>query len=99
MRSALAITLSSGWGLAPSKKQKSRRLQRGEYNMLSRALRSLSLAVALCVTGAAAARPQTNALPPVSAAGGKIHIRAVGPIAITVEDMDRSVDFYTHVLT
>ncbi|PYU46273.1 MAG: glyoxalase [Acidobacteria bacterium] len=67
--------------------------------MLSRALRSLSLAVALCVTGAAAARPQTNALPPVSAAGGKIHIRAVGPIAITVEDMDRSVDFYTHVLT
>src|SRR5438552_15013742 len=67
--------------------------------MLSRALRSLSLAVALCVTGAAAARPQTNIAPSTSSAAEKIHIRAVGPIAITVEDLDRSVDFYTRVLT
>jgi len=57
------------------------------------------LAIALCVTGVAAARSQTNALPPVSTAGEKIHIRAIGPIAITVEDMDRSVDFYTRILT
>jgi catechol 2,3-dioxygenase-like lactoylglutathione lyase family enzyme len=67
--------------------------------MLSRALRSLLLAIALCVTGAPAARPQANALPPVSTAGEKIHIRAIGPIAITVEDMDRSIDFYARILT
>ena len=67
--------------------------------MLSRALRSLLFAVALCVTGAPAARPQTNALPPVSTAGEKIHIRAIGPIAITVEDMDRAIDFYARILT
>src|SRR5437016_5929342 len=58
--------------------------------MLSRVLRSLLVAVAFCVTGGPAARPQTNALPPVSTAGEKIHIRAIGPIAITVDDMDRA---------
>ena len=67
--------------------------------MLLRALRSLAFAVVLCISGAAGPRQQVNALPQVSAAGEKIHIRAIGPIAITVEDMDRSVDFYTHVLT
>jgi catechol 2,3-dioxygenase-like lactoylglutathione lyase family enzyme len=67
--------------------------------MLFRAVRSLAFAVTLCVTGVAAAHPQNNALPPLPAAGEKIHIRAVGPIAITVEDMDRSVGFYTRVLT
>ena len=67
--------------------------------MLSRALRSLLLAGALCVIGTAAARPQTNPLPPFPTAVEKIHIRAIGPIAITVEDMDRSVDFYSRVLT
>lgn len=65
--------------------------------MLSRALRSLLLAAALFATGAAA-RPQTNSLWPVSTTGAKIHIRAIGPIAITVEDMDRSLDFYTRIL-
>src|SRR5712691_8165600 len=67
--------------------------------MLSRTLHSLLLAIALCVTEIAAARSQTNALPPISTAGEKIHIRAIRPIAITVEDMDRSVGFSTHVLT
>src|SRR5216684_1019691 len=67
--------------------------------MLFRAVRSLALAVALCVSWAPAARPQANIAPSTSSAVEKIHIRAVGPIAITVEDMDRSVDFYTRVLT
>ncbi len=67
--------------------------------MSSRALRSLLLALALCVSGAAAARPQGSAITPNSPSNEKIHIRAVGPIAITVDDMDRSVDFYSRVLT
>ncbi len=67
--------------------------------MLFRAVRSLALAVALWVSWAPAARPQANIAPSTSSAVEKIHIRAVGPIAITVEDMDRSVDFYTRVLT
>src|SRR2546425_1186046 len=67
--------------------------------MLFRAGRSLALAVALCVSWAPPARPQANIAPSASSAGEKIHIRAVGPIAITVEDMDRSVDFYTRILT
>src|SRR5437879_12828755 len=67
--------------------------------MLFRAVRSVALAVALCVSRAPAARPQANIAPSASSAGEKIHIRAVGPIAITVEDKDRSVDFYTRVLT
>ncbi len=67
--------------------------------MLFRTGRSLALAFALCVSWAPATRPQANIAPSASSAGEKIHIRAVGPIAITVEDMDRSVDFYTRVLT
>jgi len=35
----------------------------------------------------------------LSAHAGRIQVRAVGPIAITVADMDRSVDFYGRVLT
>src|SRR6266403_1235956 len=75
------------------------RRQRREYSMLFSALRSLALALALCVSWAPAARPQANIAHSSSSAVEKIHIRAVGPIAITVEDMDHSVDFYTHVLT
>src|SRR6266576_2187860 len=75
------------------------RQQRREYSMLFSAIRSLALAVALCVSWAPAARPQANIAPSTSSAAEKIHIRAVGPIAITVEDLDRSVDFYTRVLT
>src|SRR5437879_12102576 len=67
--------------------------------MLFRAVRSVALAVALCVSWAPPARPQANIAPSTSSAVEKIHIRAVGPIAITVEDMGRSVDFYTRVLT
>src|SRR3989475_1746029 len=75
------------------------RRQRREYSMLFRAVRSLALAVALCVSWASSVRQQANIAPSTSSAVEKIHIRAVGPIAITVEDMDRSVDFYTRVLT
>src|SRR5712691_11463447 len=67
--------------------------------MLFRALRSLAFAVALCVSWAPGARSQANIASSTSSAVEKIHIRAVGPIAITVGDMDRSVDFYTRVLT
>src|SRR5260370_24546506 len=67
--------------------------------MLSNAVRSLLLAAVLCVSWASTARPQANAIPLASSTSVKIHIRAVGPIAITVDDMDRSVDFYSRVLT
>ncbi len=67
--------------------------------MLFRALRSLAFAVALCVSWTPGARSQANIAASTSSAVEKIHIRAVGPIAITVGDMDRSVDFYTRVLT
>jgi catechol 2,3-dioxygenase-like lactoylglutathione lyase family enzyme len=67
--------------------------------MLSRALRSFFLAVTLCASWASAAKPQANIAPLISAVSEKIHIRAVGPIAITVGDMDRSVDFYNRILT
>ncbi len=67
--------------------------------MLFRALRSLFLTVTLCVSWAPAARPQATIAPSVSAVSERIHIRAIGPIAITVGDMDRSIDFYTRVLT
>jgi len=67
--------------------------------MLSNAVRSLLLAAVLCVSWASTARPQANAIPLASSTSGKIHIRAVGPIVITVDDMDRSVDFYSRVLT
>jgi catechol 2,3-dioxygenase-like lactoylglutathione lyase family enzyme len=59
----------------------------------------LFLAVVLFVSWAPAAWPQANGIPLASSTSGEIHIRAVGPIAITVEDVDRSVDFYSRVLT
>ncbi len=34
-----------------------------------------------------------------TASSSVIHIQAVGPIQMTVSDMDRSIDFYAHVLT
>jgi len=67
--------------------------------MLSRALRFFFLAVTLCASWASTAKPQANIAPSISAVSEKIHIRAVGPIAITVGDMDRSVDFYNRILT
>ncbi len=63
--------------------------------MRSRAQRWLLAATALAVVWTPAAQPQT----PAAAANEKIHVRAVGPIGITVGDMDRSVDFYSRVLT
>lgn len=67
--------------------------------MSSKALRSLLLAALLLLSGAPASRPQAIASPPLPSSGGKTLIRAVGPIVITVGDMDRSLDFYSRVLT
>jgi catechol 2,3-dioxygenase-like lactoylglutathione lyase family enzyme len=67
--------------------------------MLSRAPRFFFLAVTLCASWASTAKPQASIAPSISAVSEKIHIRAVGPIMITVGDMDRSVDFYNRILT
>ena len=53
----------------------------------------LALIAALFVSGSLA--PAIAAEPPTPA----IFVRAVGPILITVRDMERSVDFYSRVLT
>jgi catechol 2,3-dioxygenase-like lactoylglutathione lyase family enzyme len=62
-------------------------------------MRSLLFGTALCLSWVAAAWPQANALTSALSNSEKIHIRAVGPIVITVEDIDRSVDFYSRILT
>jgi catechol 2,3-dioxygenase-like lactoylglutathione lyase family enzyme len=64
--------------------------------MLSRHLRSLLLAGALCLVGIAPEYSQ-GAAQAVRTNHPRIH--AVGAILITVSDMDRSVDFYSRVLT
>ena len=53
--------------------------------MLSRNFRALAIALALVLASAAAAQ--------------SIHVKRIGPIAMTVSDMDRALDFYTRVLT
>jgi len=64
--------------------------------MLSKSLRALFLAatLCLCVLPPPLARAAAEGSSPVAA-----KIRAVGPILITVGEMDRSVDFYSRVLT
>ena len=62
--------------------------------MLSRLLRAFLAAVAICFSIVSPWLPQATTQS-ISAA----RIRAVGPILTTVEDMDRSVDFYSRVLT
>ncbi len=64
--------------------------------MRSRFFRALLLAAALYCSGKLAsfaqAAAQTGAFP-------RANIRAIGPVLITVNDMDRSIDFYSRVLT
>lgn len=62
--------------------------------MRSRRFFSLLLSVTLLATGAFFASAQA----PVTAAQ-QIHIHSIGPVITTVADMDRSVEFYSRVLT
>ena len=64
--------------------------------MLRRSTRAILLAAGLHLISLAPSLSQEKAA--VSNSTGS-HIRAIGPILITVGDMDRSVDFYTRVLT
>ena len=62
--------------------------------MRSRTFRALLLASALCCGWTLGLFAQTAQTPTPRA-----HIRSIGPILITVGDMDRSIDFYSRVLT
>ena len=62
--------------------------------MRSRRLFPFLLSATLLAAGAFSASAQAPA-----AASGQIHIRSIGPVITTVAEMDRSVEFYSHVLT
>src|SRR5690242_326190 len=62
--------------------------------MQSRRTVPFLLSIALLAAGAFSASAQA----PVAAAQ-RIHIRSIGPVITTVADMDRSVEFYSDVLT
>lgn len=64
--------------------------------MLSKPLRALLLAAALSFGWTFPSF--TQAAPQISSSTG-VEIRSIGTILITVADMDRSLDFYSHVLT
>src|ERR1041385_702919 len=71
-----------------------RRLQ--GYKMRSKPLRALLLATALSFGWTLSSF--TQAASQISSPAG-VKIRSIGAILITVADMDRSLDFYSHVLT
>lgn len=62
--------------------------------MPSRLVRAFLAAVVVCFSAVSPSLPQATTQPSSTA-----RIRAVGSILTTVEDMDRSVDFYSRVLT
>ncbi len=64
--------------------------------MRSKPLRALLLATALSFGSTLSSF--TQAAPQISSPAG-VKIRSIGAILITVADMDRSLDFYSHVLT
>jgi len=64
--------------------------------MRSKPLRALLLATALSFGWTLSSF--TQAAPQISSPAG-VKIRSIGTILITVADMDRSLDFYSHVLT
>ena len=66
--------------------------------MRFRSLRSLLLAAAVGVLGTPAALSQ-GVVSSSSLTSGKVSIRSIGPIVITVGDADRSADFYSRILT
>src|SRR5436190_18837395 len=96
MHSASAITCNSDsasqppWRITPE----CRRLQ--EYKMRSKPLQALLLAAALSFGSTLPSF--TEAAPQRSSPPG-VKIRSIGTILITVGDMDRSLDFYSRVLT
>jgi catechol 2,3-dioxygenase-like lactoylglutathione lyase family enzyme len=64
--------------------------------MARKTLSALLLTAALWLSPGISTFPQ-SARPAATSSG--VHIQAVGPIQMTVGDMDRSIDFYAHVLT
>src|SRR5439155_23280337 len=64
--------------------------------MRSKPLRALLLATALSFGWTLSSF--TQAAPQIFSPAG-VKIRSIGAILITVADMDRSLDFYSHVLT
>ncbi len=64
--------------------------------MRFRSLGIFSFSVVLLACGNAPASAQAQ---PKSGSASSAHVIAVGPIQMTVADMDRSLDFYSHVLT
>jgi catechol 2,3-dioxygenase-like lactoylglutathione lyase family enzyme len=66
--------------------------------MLAKTLRALFVAAVLFLSRCDVSFSQVPA-PPSGDSRSKIRIRAVGAIQMTVADMDRSVDFYSQVLT
>jgi catechol 2,3-dioxygenase-like lactoylglutathione lyase family enzyme len=69
-----------------------------ERKMLAKTLRALFVAAVLFLSRCDVSFSQVPA-PPSGDSRSKIRIRAVGAIQMTVADMDRSVDFYSQVLT
>jgi len=63
--------------------------------MPSRSLRLLLLSAAVLVAGLKPGFTETSPAPRTTG----LRIRSIGPVLITVADMNRSVDFYSHVLT
>lgn len=63
--------------------------------MQSRSIRVLPLLAALIVI----TPRHVFALPPSGERSAGIRIRSIGPVLMTVSDMDRSIDFYSRVLT
>ena len=68
------------------------------HTPMCKPFRSWITAFALAVASCSPAFAQ-NAVIATQAQQTKISIRAVGPILITVSDMDRSLDFYSRILT
>ncbi len=66
-------------------------------NFPSKSLRTILLVIALATASCAAALEQSAVY--AAEITSRISIRAIGPILITVADMDRSVEFYSRVLT
>ena len=63
--------------------------------MQSRCIRVLPLLVALVVI----TPRHVFAVPPPGERSAGIRVRSIGPVLMTVSDMDRSIDFYSRVLT
>src|SRR5262249_18012349 len=92
MRCALPIILKSA-SVVQSTKLRNRWHSR-EYKMRSSWLRLAVFSVVIFFVGANLGFAET---PPAQTAG--LRVRSIGPILITVANMERSVEFYSRVLT